>query len=99
MNQVFSVFLDQFVIVFIDDNLIFSPNHETYIDHLRIMLEMLRTHYLFGKLSKCTFWLEEVIFLGHVISAQGEVVDPSKVEVVINWSRPKSVSEVWGFLG
>lgn len=98
MNQVFEPFLYQFIIVFIDDILIYSPHYEAHAKYLKIILETLRTHHLFGKLSKYGFWLKEVVFLWHVISAQGVVVHPSKIEAMINWPRPSFVSEVWGFL-
>lgn len=70
MDQVFRSFLNQFVIVFIDVILIYSANHEAHIEYLRVVLETLRNHHLFGKLSKYAFWLEEVTFLGHVIYVQ-----------------------------
>jgi len=94
MNQIFRPFLDKFVVVFIDDILIYSKNKEEHIDHLRVVLAVLREHQLYGKLSKCEFWLEEVQFLGHVISAQGIAVDPSKIDTVLKWERPQTVTEV-----
>jgi len=80
MNRIFRRWLDKFVIVFIDDILIYSRTREEHADHLRVVLDVLREHQLYGKLSKCEFWLEEVQFLGHVISAEGIAVDPSSVE-------------------
>ncbi|CAN6447612.1 unnamed protein product [Victoria cruziana] len=99
IHRVFREYLDQFVIVFIDDILIYSPDRETHARHLHAVLQSLREHQLYGKFSKCKFWLEQVAFLGHVIFADGVAVDPSKVEAVINWPRPTTVSEVRRFLG
>ncbi|WVY99024.1 hypothetical protein V8G54_031175 [Vigna mungo] len=99
MNRIFRSCLDKFVVVFIDDILIYSKNREEHVEHLRIALEILREHQLYGKLSKCEFWLSEVQFLGHVISAQGISVDPAKIEVVLKWERPTSVTEVRSFVG
>ncbi|CAN6445433.1 unnamed protein product [Victoria cruziana] len=99
MNRVFREHLDQFIIVFIDDILIYSPDPETHAIHLKMTLEILRKHKLYGKLSKSKFWLEQVAFLGHTISAEGVAVDPSKVEAVVKWPQPTSVSEIRGFLG
>jgi hypothetical protein len=76
--------LDKFVVVFIDDILIYSKNEEEHAQHLRIVLTRLREHQLYAKFSKCAFWLEEIQFLGHVLSAKGIVVDPSKVRIF--WS-------------
>jgi len=83
MNRIFWPFLDKFVVVFIDEILIYSKTHEEHTEHMRIVLGILREKQLFAKLSKCDFWMKEVQFLGHVISAQGIAVDPAKVEVVI----------------
>ncbi|CAN6447952.1 unnamed protein product [Victoria cruziana] len=99
MHRVFRKYLDRFVIVFINDILIYSSDKETHAQHLHTVLQTLRDHRLYGKLSKSKFWLEEVAFLGHVISAQGVAVDPAKIEAVVNWSRPTTVSEIRGFLG
>ena len=76
--------LDKFVVVFIDDILIYSKSKVEHAEHLRIVLQRLRDHQLYAKFSKCAFWLEEVQFLGHVLSAEGIAVDPSKVEEVLN---------------
>ena len=84
MNSVFMPELDKFVVVFIDDILIYSKSKEEHAEHLRIVLQRLRDHKLYAKFSKCAFWLEEVQFLGHVLSAEGIAVDPSKVEEVLN---------------
>ena len=99
MNWVFQPYLDRFVIVFIDDNLVYSGSPEEHSEHLRIVLQTLRKRQLYAKLSKCQFWLDRVTFLGHVISVEGVSVDPQKIEVVVNWKPPKNVSEVRSFLG
>jgi hypothetical protein len=99
MNKVFMEYLDKFVVVFIDDILIFSKTEEEHEKHLRLVLEKLRSNQLYAKLSKCEFWLTEVAFLGHVISTGGVLVDPSKVKDVLNWIPPTNVSEIRSFLG
>ena len=99
MNRVFKPYLDKFVVVFIDDILIYSKSHVEHGEHLRIVLQTLRTHQLYAKLSKCEFWLNSVSFLGHVISKEGVQVDPKKVEAVSNWPRPTNVTEIRSFLG
>ena len=99
MNKVFMEYLDRFVMVFIDDILIYSKTAEEHEQHLRLALEKLREHQLYAKFNKCEFWLSEVKFLGHVISAQGVAVDPTNVELVTNWNQPKSVTQVRSFLG
>jgi hypothetical protein len=82
MNSVFMSELDKFVVVFIDDILIYSKNEEEHGQHLRIVLQRLRNHQLYAKFSKCEFWLKEIPFLGHVISSEGIAVDPNKVQEV-----------------
>ena len=99
MNRVFHPYLDQFVIVFIDDILVYSKNVDEHVMHLRIVLQTLRDRELYAKFSKCEFWLNEVIFLGHVISGAGIFVDPRKIEAIVGWEQPKNVSEVRSFLG
>jgi len=99
MNKVFMEFLDKFVVVFIDDILVYSKNEEEHEEHLRLVLEKLREHQLYAKFSKCEFWLKEVGFLGHVVSGEGIDVDPSKVEEVTEWMAPTSVGEIHSFLG
>ncbi|XP_058765537.1 uncharacterized protein LOC131639035 [Vicia villosa] len=99
MNRVFQPYLDRFVVIFIEDILIYSKKVDEHMEHLRIVLSVLREKQLFAKLSKCEFWMSEVKFLGHVISGGSVVVDPSKVEAVINGERPKNASEVRSFLG
>ncbi|KAJ0537730.1 putative nucleotidyltransferase, Ribonuclease H [Helianthus annuus] len=99
MNRVFHEYLDQFVIVFIDDILVFSKSRVEHEDHLRTVLGTLRQEKLYTKFSKCDFWLEQVAFLGHIVSAEGITMDPSKVEAITKWPRPTSVTEVRSFLG
>ena len=99
MNRVFQPYLDRFVIVFIDDILVYSSSSEEHSEHLRIVLQTLRERQLYAKLSKCQFWLDRVTFLGHVISVEGVSVDLQKIEAVVNWKSPKNVSEVRSFLG
>nr|CAE02906.1 OSJNBb0045P24.14 [Oryza sativa Japonica Group] len=99
MNKVFMEYLDKFVVVFIDDILIYSKTKEEHEEHLRLALEKLREHQVYAKFSKCEFWLSEVKFLGHVISSGGVAVDPSNVESVLSWKQPKTVSEIRSFLG
>ncbi|XP_052111573.1 uncharacterized protein LOC110272387 [Arachis duranensis] len=99
MNRIFRPYLDQFVVVFIDDILIYSKTERKHEEHLRTVLQILRTRKLYAKLSKCEFWTEKVAFLGHVISQGGIAVDPSKIEAVVAWEPPTTVTEVWSFLG
>jgi hypothetical protein len=99
MNSVFMPDLDKFVVVFIDDILIYSKNEEEHAKHLRIVLTRLREHQLYAKFSKCVFWLEEIQFLGHVLSAKGIAVDPSKVKDILEWNSPTTMHQVWSFLG
>jgi hypothetical protein len=99
MNSVFMPELDKFVVVFIDDILIYSKNEEEHAQHLRIVLTRLREHQLYAKFSKCAFWLEEIQFLGHVLSARGIAVDPSKVKDILEWKPPTTVHQVRSFLG
>jgi hypothetical protein len=99
MNKVFMEELDKFVVVFIDDILIYSKSRKDHEHHLWIVLGRLRTHQLYAKLSKCEFWLEKIAFLGHILTAEGIEVDPSKVEAVSKWKQPSNISEVRSFLG
>ncbi|KAL0543870.1 hypothetical protein IC582_018975 [Cucumis melo] len=99
MNRVFREFLDTFVIVFIDDILIYSKTEAEHEEHLRMVLQTLRDNKLYAKFSKCEFWLKHVSFLGHVVSKAGVSVDPAKIEAVTGWTRPSTVSEVRSFLG
>nr|GFD01146.1 putative reverse transcriptase domain-containing protein [Tanacetum cinerariifolium] len=99
MNRIFHEFLDEFVIVFIDDILVFSKSKEEHEDHLRTVLQTLRQEKLYAKFSKCEFWLSSVAFLGHIVSAEGITMDLTKVEAITKWPRPMSVTEVRSFLG
>ncbi|CAJ2638227.1 unnamed protein product [Trifolium pratense] len=99
MNRIFHSFLDRFVVVFIDDILIYSKSEEEHEEHLRIVLQVLKEKKLYAKLSKCEFWMKEVSFLGHIISSGGIAVDPAKVDAVSQWGTPESVSEIRSFLG
>jgi hypothetical protein len=99
MNSVFMTELDKFVVVFIDDILIYSKNGEEHAEHLRVVLQRLRDHKLYAKFSKCEFWLDSLKFLGHTISKEGISVDPSKVQEVMDWKPPKTVHQIRSFLG
>jgi hypothetical protein len=99
MNPVFMPELDKFVMVFIDDILIYSKSEEEHEQYLRIILQWLRNHQLYDKFSKCAFRPNEVPFLGHIISAKGITVDLSKVQEVLEWKSPRSVTQIRSFLG
>jgi hypothetical protein len=99
MNKVFMEYLDKFVLMFIDDILIFSKNEEEHDKHLCLVLQKLRENQQYAKLNKCEFWLKEVSFLGHIISEGGISVDPSKVNDVLSWKTPQNVSDIRSFLG
>ena len=88
MNRVFNPYLDQFVVVFIDDILVYSNNAQEHEQYLKIVLQILREKQLFAKLSKCDFWLKEVSFLGHIVYAEGIRVDPTKIESIVSWKPP-----------
>ena len=98
MNRVFHEYLVQFVIMFIDDILIYSKSLEEHEEHLRIVLQILRERNLYAKLKKGEFCLYQVVFLGHVISKDGITVDPNEIEAMVNWDRPTKGSEVRSFL-
>ena len=87
MHRVFQPYLDRFLVIFVDDILIYSKYEEEHKGHLRIVLQALRDHMLYAKFSKCKFWLSEVRFLGHLVSSSSVSVDPKKVEVVMSWER------------
>src|SRR6185437_8355787 len=99
MNKVFMEYLDKFVVVFIDDTLVYSKTEEEHKEHFRLVLQKLRENQLYAKLSKCEFWLSEVSFLGHVITDGGIAVDLGKVRDVLDWEPPQIVSEIRSFLG
>ncbi|CAI7850902.1 unnamed protein product [Closterium sp. NIES-54] len=99
MNNIVRPFLDRFVIVFLDDILIFSKSLEEHAHHLRIVLDTLRQHRLYAKLSKCTFACSSIGFLGHVISSQGIAMDPAKVQCLADWTAPCTVEDLQSFIG
>jgi hypothetical protein len=99
MNGVFREYLDKFVIVFLDDILIYSKTKEEHEKHLRMVLQVLREHQLYAKLSKCSFYQRKIHYLGHIISEEGIVVDPEKIEAIRGWPTPKNVTEVRSFMG
>jgi hypothetical protein len=99
MNKVFMEYLDRFVMVFIDDILIYSKSDSDHEEHLRLVLQKLQDNQLYAKFSKCEFWIDKVPFLGHIISNGGTAVDPAKVKEIMAWSIPTTVTEVRSFLG
>ena len=99
MNRVFKPYLDQFMVVFIDDILIYQRTQEDHTHHPWTTLEVLRRNELYAKFSKCESWLNKVAFLGQVVSNEGISVDPQQIEAVSNWPRPKNPIEVRNFLG
>ena len=99
MNRVFRPYLDQFVVVFIDDILVYSRDEQKHDQHLKVMLQILREKRLYAKLSKCDFWLKEVSFLDHIFPAEDIRVDPTKIEAFVNWKPPRNVTKVRSFLG
>jgi hypothetical protein len=99
MNKVFMEYLDKFIVVFIDDILVYSRNEEEHTKHLRLALQKLQENRFYAKLSKCEFWMKQVAFLGHVISKGGISVDPSKVQDVLSWNVSASIGDIQSFLG
>ncbi|GJW69361.1 putative reverse transcriptase domain-containing protein [Tanacetum coccineum] len=99
MNRVCKPYLDKFMIVFIDDILIYSKNKQEHEEHLKLILELLKKEELYAKFSKCEFWIPKVQFLGHVIDSEGIHVDPAKIESIKDWASPKSPTEIRQFLG
>jgi hypothetical protein len=93
------LYLDKFVVVFIDDILVYSRSEEEHEEHLRLALQRLQEHRLYAKLSKCEFWMKQVAFLGHIISKGGISMDLSKVQDVLSWNAPTSVGDIRSFLG
>ena len=98
MNRVLREYLDRFIIVFIDDILVYSPNVEEHTEHLTLVLQRLKEERLYTKFSKCKFWLTQIGFLGHVVSGDGISVDPDKTRAVMDWPRPTTVTEIRSFL-
>ncbi|GKC25089.1 putative reverse transcriptase domain-containing protein [Tanacetum coccineum] len=99
MNRVCKPYLDKFMIVFIDDILIYSKSKQEHEEHLKLILELLKKEGLYAKFSKCEFWIPKVQFLGHVIDSQGIHVDPAKIESIKDWASPKTPTEIHQFLG
>ncbi|GJZ00154.1 putative reverse transcriptase domain-containing protein [Tanacetum coccineum] len=99
MNRVCKPYLEKFIIMFIEDILIYSKSEEEHELHLKTILDLLKKEKLYAKFSKCEFWLKEVQFLGHVVNRDGIHVDPSKVDSVKNWKTPESPTEIRSFLG
>jgi hypothetical protein len=99
MSKVFIECLDKFVVVFINDILVYTRSEEEHEEHLRLALQKLREYRLYAKLSKREFWMKQVAFLGHVISKGGISMDPSKVQDVLSWNAPMSVGDIRSFLG
>jgi hypothetical protein len=99
MNGVFRDYLDKFVIVFMDDILVYSRTEEEHEQHLRMVLQVLREHQLYAKMSKCLFYQDRIHYLGHIISKDGIAVDPEKIESIRAWSAPRNVTEVISFMG
>jgi hypothetical protein len=99
MNNMFMDYLDKFVVVFIVVILIYSQNEQEHEEHLRKVLQRLRDCQLYAKLSKCEFWISEVLFLGHIINREGLDVDPKKVTTILDWKAPKDVQGIKSFIG
>ncbi|GJT28849.1 putative reverse transcriptase domain-containing protein [Tanacetum coccineum] len=99
MNQVCKPYLDKFMIVFIDDILIYSKSRKEHEEHLKLILRLLKKEELYAKFSKCEFWLSKVQFLGHVIDSEGVHVDPAKIESIKDWASPKTPTKISQFLG
>jgi len=99
MNHVLRTFIGKFVVVYFDDILIYSRTMEEHVEHIKIVLEVLRTEKLYANLEKCTFCTDKVVFLGFVVSGQGVEVDESKVEAIQNGPTPVNVSQVRSFHG
>ncbi|CAN4091633.1 unnamed protein product [Withania somnifera] len=99
MHRVLKTYLDFFVIVFIDDILVYSRSNLDHEQHLGLVLQTTIEHRLYAKFSKCEFWLESIAFLGHIVSKDGVLVDPAKIRVVRDWPRPTTITEVCSFVG
>jgi hypothetical protein len=99
MNNVFMDYLDTFIVVLIDDILVYYQNEQEHEEHLRKVLQRLQDCQLYTKLSKCKFWISEVLFLGHIINRDGLAVDPKKVALILDWEAPKDVRGIKSFIG
>ena len=99
MNNIFSRYLDKFILVFIDDILVYSKNKEEHEEHLRVVLQVLREHQLYAKFSKCDFYKPHIKYLGHIISETGIAVDSKKIKAIKDWPSPTSVNDIRSFLG
>jgi hypothetical protein len=99
MNSIFSQYLDKFVLVFIDDILVYSKMEEEHEEHLKIVLQTLRKHKLYAKFDKCDFYQKRIQYLGHVISEEGIAVDPEKIRAIMEWPIPKDVADIRSFMG
>jgi hypothetical protein len=99
MNNVLSKFMDRFLLVFIDDILIYSKSMEEHEEHLKLVLQVLREHKIYAKFSKCDFFQKQVHYLGHVISEEGVAVDPDKIKSIMDWISLKDVSDIRSFMG
>ena len=99
MNSVFNRYLDKFVLIFLDDILVYSKNEEEHEENLRLTLQLLREHQLYAKLNKCDFYRDRIQYLGHIISEEGISVDPEKIEAIMNWPTPRNVTNVRSFMG
>ena len=102
MNSIFSKYLDKFVLVFIEDILVYSKSKEEHEEHLHIVLQVLREHQLYAKFSKCDFYKPQIHYLGHIISKKGIAVDPEKIKDIEDWPTPTSVTNIrsgFGLLG
>lgn len=99
MNAIFAQFLRKFVLVFMDDILVYSPSLETHAEHLELVFQVLQKHQLVAKYSKCTFAQHQLEYLGHIISSHGVATDPAKTQVMLNWPTRSNVTDLRGFLG
>ena len=98
MNSIFSEYLDKFVVVFIDDILVYSKTKDEHEEHLRIVLQTLRKNKLYANFDKCDFYQKEIQYLGHVISAEGIIIDPEKTKSIMEWLVPKDVADIQSFM-
>jgi hypothetical protein len=99
MNGVFRDYLDKFVIIFLDEIMVYSRTEEEHEQHLRMVLQVLRENQLYAKLSKCSFYQERIHYLGHIISKDGIAVDPENIEAIKEWLAPRNIMEVISFMG